>query len=124
MEKKFKLTELLKTNTCLVNNPNAEELFRIDQLLSFLNETLSDYPDPIIVTSGFRSEAVNKQVGGVPGSHHRLGYAVDLTTKDINKLLEVLKDKIDLLDQLIYYPKKNFIHVSIHPTNRKQFFTK
>ena len=124
MEKKFKLTELLKTNTGLVNNPNAEELFRIDQLLSFLNENLSDYLDPIIVTSGFRSEAVNKQVGGVQTSHHRLGYAVDLTTMNINKLLMVLKDKIDLIDQLIYYPKKNFIHVSIHPTNRKQYFTK
>ena len=121
---KFKISELLKTGTGLQNTPNNEELENIEFLISFLNERLGDWPDPIIVTSGFRSEAVNRAVGGVPTSHHRTGHAVDLTTKNLDGLLRKLKENLGDIDQLIHYPSRGFIHVSIKKPTRGMFLTK
>ena len=92
------------------------------QLLDFLNKMGSELDYPVIVNSGFRSEAVNKAVGGVDQSHHRLGWAIDLTCKDVENLVDHLKKYMDEIDQLIYYRKKNFVHISLHPNNRKQYF--
>ena len=121
---KFIYKEFLKTNTGIDNIPNKGEEDNINKLMQFLNEVLADYSDPVIVTSGFRSEGVNKAVGGVATSHHRLGLATDLTTKDVVKLRDHLKKHIDQCDQIIYYVKKNFVHISIHTHNRKQYFEK
>ena len=121
---KFKIQEFLVTQTGLKNIPNEEELANINILMNFLNCKLGDFPMPITVTSGFRSEAVNTKVGGVATSHHRLGLASDLTCKDVNKLFEVLKNHIGNIDQLIYYNKKNFVHVSVHPQLRGQILFK
>ena len=121
---KFKISELLKTGTGLQNTPNNEELENIEFLISFLNERLGDWPDPIIVTSGFRSEAVNRAVGGVPTSHHRTGHAVDLTTKNLDGLLRKLKSYTSDIDQPIHYPSRGFIHVSIKNPTRGMYLTK
>ena len=94
------------------------------QLLDFLNKMGAELDYPVIVNSGFRSEAVNKAVGGVDLSHHRLGFAADLTCKDVNHLVQHLKKYMEVIDQLIYYRKKNFVHLSLHPNNRKQYFEK
>lgn len=119
---KFEIQELLKTSTGIDNTPNEKELENIEFLLKWLNENLSCLDYPVIVTSGFRSEAVNKKVGGVDNSHHRLGYAADLTCKDVEGLRDFLKKYLNEIDQLIYYKKKNFIHLSLHPNNRNQYF--
>ena len=87
---KFIFKEFIKTNTGINNIPDSNEKNNIDSLIYFLNTILKDYSDPVIVTSGFRSEEVNNAVGGVPTSHHRLGYAADLTSKDILKLRDHL----------------------------------
>ena len=55
---------------------NLEAL--IDNLLDPIRE---QWGAAIYVTSGFRSIALNKAVGGVPNSHHLGGYAADLTVK-------------------------------------------
>ena len=83
---KFIYKEFLKTNTGIDNIPTKEEEDNINKLMQFLNEVLADYSDAVIVNSGFRCEAVNNKVGGVATSHHRLGYASDLTTIDVVKL--------------------------------------
>ena len=119
---KFKIQELLKTSTGIDNTPNEKELENIEFLLKWLNDNLSSWNFPIIVNSGFRCDAVNKAVGGVDNSHHRLGYAADLTCKDVEGLRDFLKKYLNEIDQLIYYKKKNFIHLSLHPNNRNQYF--
>ena len=95
---KFIYKEFLKTNTGIDNIPTKEEEDNINKLMQFLNEVLADYSDAVIVNSGFRCEAVNKAVGGVNNSHHRLGYAVDLTCKDVKGLTDHLKKYIDEID--------------------------
>lgn len=72
---------------------------------------------PLIVLSWFRSEELNIAVKGSKTSAHRFGMAVDvysnkMTSKDIyNKLIEAQAKGVLQFDQLIYYPKQNFVHI-------------
>ncbi len=71
---------------------------------------------PLIVLSWFRCEKLNKAVKGSPTSAHRFGLAVDvrsnkITSKEIyEKALLLKKEGKIQFDQLIYYPKNNFVH--------------
>ena len=82
------------------------------------------YRKPIRVTSGFRSLAVNRAVGGVRNSQHTRGEAADITvnSKEENKkLFELIRDNLSF-DQLIDERDFSWIHVSYksEEENRKQ----
>lgn len=51
-------------------------------LLDKLNGTRHMSEMPFIVTSGYRTKAHNKKVGGVNGSSHTKGLAVDISCKN------------------------------------------
>ncbi len=78
---------------------------------------------PIYISSGYRSKALNKAVGGVSTSQHLTGEAADITCSDNNRLLEILKDMP--YDQLIAYRNKRreseilWIHVSYSEKNKR-----
>lgn len=79
---------------------------------------------PIRVTSGYRSAALNKKVGGRKGSQHLAGEAMDLPIT--NQEAKWITNNLDF-DQLIYeFPDKSgdaqWIHVSYRTKrkNRKQ----
>ena len=42
---------------------------------------------PIVVNSGYRSERLNRAVGGVEGSNHLTGCSVDLHCKDLKQAI-------------------------------------
>ena len=114
--KYFSIEELTRTSTGLDNKPNDEQqanlIFLADNLLDKAREL---YGKPIRVTSGFRSLAVNKKVGGVITSQHTKGEAVDLVCEDNAKLFEIFK-KLKF-DQLIWEKGTDkqpaWIHVSL-----------
>lgn len=72
---------------------------------------------PLIVLSWFRCKELNIAVKGSKTSAHRFGLAVDvystrMSSKDIyNKLIEAQAKGVLQFDQLIYYPKQNFVHI-------------
>lgn len=72
---------------------------------------------PLIVLSWFRSEELNTAVKGSKTSAHRFGLAVDvystkMSSKEIyDKIIEAQVKGIIQFDQLIYYPKQNFVHI-------------
>ena len=82
----FTLGELTKTSVKGVNNVPPQEaienLTRVCEWLEHLraqyNLLYSDGSHPIVINSGYRSEAVNKKVGGSPTSNHLTGCAVDI----------------------------------------------
>ena len=128
--KYFTLKELIKSDTAkrnkIDNTPNQEEtsnlILLIDNILDPLRES---YGKPIIITSGFRCEALNKLVGGSKTSHHRTGQAADIRTiedtVEENKKLFNLIQKLNLpFDQLIDEYNYDWVHVSYSPQNRKQ----
>lgn len=101
--------------------PNVQAL--VNNVLDPLREA---YGKPIIITSGYRCEALNKAVGGVPTSEHRLGMAADIVgtpnTKAENKRLFNLIQSLDLpFNQLIDEKNFSWVHVSYREgDNRKQ----
>lgn len=78
---------------------------------------------PMRVTSGYRCPELNKRVGGVSQSQHLTGEAADIYMADFRLLLCTLRSAdAPEFDQAIYYPKRNFIHLSfsISRSNRRQ----
>ena len=55
--------------------------------------------DPIIINSGYRSEAVNKAVGGVKGSNHLTGCAADIRVAGFEQLLRYATILLDISDE-------------------------
>lgn len=125
LSKNFTYDELVYSATAerlgLDNTPNEKEL---DNLKRLANEVLQPIRDKwgraIIVTSGFRSEKVNKAVGGVKTSQHRLGEAADLKigSKSQNKaLFNFILDMINkgelVCGQLIDEYGYSWVHISL-----------
>jgi zinc D-Ala-D-Ala carboxypeptidase len=65
------------------------------------------------VTSGFRCQKHNKNVGAKPTSSHTLGLAVDIEYKNGSLGIHILKALVPLFDRIGV--GKNFIHVDIDP---------
>lgn len=63
---------------------------------------------PIKVTSGWRPEPYNTEIGGVPGSTHTLGKACDFTCSKLEDVAKLLKGWQGGFN---YYKGQNFIHV-------------
>lgn len=79
----FALIDFLRSATAtqqgISNIPNEKELANLKLLVTNILQPLrDDIKLPIMVNSGFRSEKLNKAVGGVSTSAHRLGYAADI----------------------------------------------
>lgn len=71
---------------------------------------------PIVITSGYRTDTINRIVGGVPGSNHTKGYAADITIYpyDTTTLIDMYNYILRYMsyDECFIYPKRHFIHVS------------
>ena len=101
---------------------------KIDQRVINMAQTIRDALGvPVHVNSGYRCEAHNKKVGGVPKSKHILGKAADLSCSigaiNLFVLICDMKAKGELpdLDYTILYIKKNFVHVDCGG-KRSKFF--
>ena len=75
----FTLAEMCKTSAKtqdgnIPSHVHIENLKRLcgwlEMLRSEWNKRYGEGDDPIVINSGYRSEAVNKAVGGVKGSNH------------------------------------------------------
>lgn len=75
----FTLAELTYTDHRQFDNTPTQieisNLQRLAQFLEIVKATLGG--KPVIITSGYRSKAVNDAVGSKDSSHHRLGLAAD-----------------------------------------------
>lgn len=130
----FTLEEMCRSRTAqlqqLPNTPLPCHVIRLTNLcVKVLEPVRQHVQQPVIVTSGYRCEAVNKLVGGVPTSQHRTGLAADFVLKDqrpLRPLWEWMQQHVPY-DQLILerQGKKEWIHVSCHidlRQNRRRAF--
>lgn len=120
----FSFIEMIRTDTGIENIPNWEQITNLQALIKHvLNPVRELHGKPIYVTSGYRSPAVNKAVGGVKSSQHLKGEAADITTLSVEenrKVFELIK-KHTFFDQLILENKGKWIHVSfVYGKNRLQ----
>ena len=115
--KYFTEQELCRSNTAerlhIYNWPTTDEIWDAlyaltDNILDPARERLGK---AIYVNSGYRSLETNISVGGTKNSQHMRGEAADIYCEGSLKLLFDILKTLDF-DQLIWYRKKNFIHVS------------
>ena len=109
------------------NQPNEEQLHNMQQVAENLFEPLRKlYGKPIKINSFFRSDKLNKLVGGSPTSQHVKGQAIDIAggSKEENKKLFELAKTLEF-DQLIWEygdsTGPHWVHISYKTSgNRKQ----
>jgi len=85
---------------------------------------------PLAISSGFRSPAVNMEVGGSTKSQHTLGLAADFTCREFGSPFEVCRriaGSAIPFDQLIYEfgnrTDGGWIHVSFARSSRRKVMT-
>lgn len=84
------------------------------EVLDPLREALGK---PIHVNSGYRSPAVNRAVGGVPGSAHQQGRAADVRAQGV-PAAELLRLAVELdlpFDTAMLYEAKGHLHLDQRP---------
>ena len=145
----FNLGEMIKTNAKGLDNtpPHAAVLnlknlcenwledLRYSYNLLYCLQPGEDYEssknvEPLIINSGFRSEAVNKAIGGVKGSNHLTGCAVDIRCLGIEQairyaaiLLDIADGKKQEFDELLIErsPKGTYwLHFAVRPKDNRR----
>ena len=120
----FSIEEMYASDTAkrlgINNKPSTQQMINLVYLCAYVLEPLRvAMGEPIKIGSGFRSQALNKAVGGVYNSQHLKGQAADLCIdgdiKKGKKWFNYIKDYLPF-DQLIWEhnPKTGsyWVHVS------------
>lgn len=129
------LSEVTKSDTAtkrgIDNSPTPEHLENLKVICTEVFDKVREHFDvPIFISSGYRSAALNKAIGGSSTSDHNLGKALDLdqdfkgngvTNKQV---FDYIKQNLDF-DQLIWEFGSNdnpdWVHVGYRKgANRKQ----
>ena len=111
----FNLGEFLNLKKYPENIPTMQVVANLTYGCHLLLEPARQIVGPIIINSGYRSEAVNRKVGGVPKSQHLIGQAADIRPQDpaqFQHLVDFLRHH-DLTDQLL--TGSNWLHISWNP---------
>jgi len=130
LSKNFTLAEITHSNTAkrlgIKNEPNKKHLQNIQKLIAGVVQPLRSAIGPIRVSSGYRSPALNRAIGGSSKSQHCRGQALDLQYwqggKMNNKAIYdwIIDNNIDF-DQMINEFDFSWIHISFNEEkNRKQ----
>ncbi len=129
----FTLAELTASSTAarlgLDNTPPPELLPRLVFVAEMLERIRTTLGAPVIVTSAYRGQAVNKAVGGVTSSDHTQGHAADFvcpgygTPHQVAKTLAPLISVLSIGQLILEGVKgKQWLHVSTRtpasPANR------
>lgn len=127
----FTIAELCRSATAqrlgIDNTPSPEAVRALTQLVQLVLDPLRRaWGGPIYVNSGYRCAALNRAVGGSPGSQHLLGQAADVTTgsrQGNRQLYGLLQSLVLPVDQAINEHDYQWLHISHGPRHRRQFFS-
>lgn len=134
--KRFYLREFLRSEVAeragWVDIPNIDVVYNISELCRRILDPIAlRFVKSVVVTSGWRSDRLNRAVGGVDNSQHKTGKAADIRpilVSDIKDLWAIIQEMIDNgdiePDQVIYYRRRRFIHISWDENPRKQVLIK
>lgn len=124
--KYFTIAELIKSDTATIqgiDNTPSQDIKKklLNLIINCLDPIREIYGKPIIVTSGYRCEKLNKAVNGATNSQHKKGEAADLVPASGGSLKDLYKAiiKFGKYDQLIF-ENKSWAHVSYTENPRRQ----
>ena len=122
----FTLEELTVSSISGDNTPSEIQIEALRQLaINVLQPLREIFGSPIRINSGFRSQVINKKVGGSPSSQHCKGEAADLSCSDNAAIFRIIYNELPF-DQIIWEAgddnKPDWIHVSYKSNgpNRKE----
>lgn len=124
----FTLSEFTYSETAqrknIDNTPSPNAIANIKALCEeVLEPAREEYGRAMIISSGYRSEQLNKAVGGAKTSQHMTGCAADIVCSEPRRLFDIIKAN-GKFDQLLWEHagKTQWIHVSYKPNgkNRQQ----
>ena len=115
------MCEFTATSTGKPNIPNQMAKDNIRYVACRLQYVRDTIGLPIVIDSGFRSDLVNRLVGGSPTSLHLQGLAVDIRTANIPyKVFPLfLQALLDTKPYEIHINSHSMLHVSWHPDRDK-----
>jgi uncharacterized protein YcbK (DUF882 family) len=101
--KYFTIKELTKSGTAMRlgidNNPDKKALLNLEKLIKYILDPLREaYGKPIVISSGYRCEKLNRILGGSKTSQHATGEAVDI--RSVSDTPEDNKELFDLIQKL------------------------
>ena len=113
----FSLAELVSSQVAtrkgIDNAPAPAIVANLTRLAALLEQVRALVGAPIAISSGYRSPALNRAVGGAANSAHVLGLAADISTAKLTpKALALLIRQSDIaFDQLIY--EGTWVHIAL-----------
>lgn len=131
LSKNFTLSELTKSETALrkniANAPSRDAINNLHELVTHVLQPIRDhYKMPVKVNSGYRSEALNKAIGGSKTSDHVLGFAADIEVSGVANydLAKWIQDNLKFTQLILEFytlgvPDSGWVHVSYAPKNLK-----
>jgi hypothetical protein len=132
LSKHFELAEFIRSSTAkragISNMPTDAHLENIKLLCEKVLEPIRvHFARPIILSSGYRSSALNRAVGGSSSSQHCSGEAADIDMDGTNvtnaQIFNYIKDNLEF-DQLIWEfgtdTNPDWVHVSYESNGRQR----
>lgn len=109
LSKNFRRSEFTCSPSCGCGKAEVDLHF-----IMMLQEVRNRCDFPFIINSGYRCLEWNEKVGGVPGSQHTLGRAVDIHCVDPIRRLAIVRHALDVGFTDIGVAK-TFVHLDNRP---------
>lgn len=127
------LSEMTKSSTAqrkgLDNSPTTAHITHMVVLAAEIFQPIREhFNKPLYISSGYRSKALNKAIGGSTKSQHSRGQAIDIDMDNRDgptnrEIFDFIADNLDF-DQLIWEfgtdKDPNWVHVSYNPDLSEQ----
>lgn len=120
------MSELIHSDTAILHNiNNMPDINSLDNMLNLIHYVLNPIRErikkPMIITSGYRNEKVNRLVGGKNTSQHLKGQAVDFIIQGMkpSEIVHFIRNMYIEYDQLIEEYDK-WVHISYNKGNNRQ----
>ncbi|QJR15357.1 D-Ala-D-Ala carboxypeptidase family metallohydrolase [Usitatibacter palustris] len=121
----FTMDELVFSQTALRlgidNTPTAETQRNLVLLARFLEDVRALLGDsPLVISSGYRSPALNQRIGGSLNSAHMSGLAADFTVPAAGTVLQVCRviERSGLGFEQLIHEFGGWVHLAIPPAGR------
>jgi zinc D-Ala-D-Ala carboxypeptidase len=132
LSKNLALAEVTRSETAkrkgISNMPTPEHIENFKLLAEKVFQPIRDhFGVPIRISSGYRSAALNKAIGGASSSQHCSGEAIDIdmdgTTVTNAQIFNFIKDNLEF-DQMIWEfgtdTNPDWVHVSYESTGKQR----
>jgi zinc D-Ala-D-Ala carboxypeptidase len=107
------------------NSPPPALLPNLQRLQSGLAAIQTLLGSAISISSGYRSDELNRAVGGVPGSQHQEGLAADFECPafgpPLDIALAIFKSAIEFDQMIVEFGR--WVHISFSPMPRRETLT-